>query len=477
MNTDITEADAIDSLPAVGECPPAHYDAERKTFWTQNDRGGWIDVNEQILRRLLHAAGIRGGRPNKDDKGLTPLDHKLNDIVTRQDVGYAGPLAGYRSGLTEMCGQRILVTTSPKLITPVAGEWRVLGRFLDSLLYDAHYNQTDYVRAWLKLGYEALRDGTWRGAPAMALAGPRDCGKSLLQNLFTEILGGRAAKPYRYMSGGTQFNRDLFGAEHLTIEDDHSSTDIRARRAFGSNIKQFTANRDQSCHGKGRQAITLRPFWRVSISVNDEPEAMMVLPPLSDSVTDSIGDKIILLKAQKADIPCAAGNDEWQAFWHGLMAELPAFIDSLVKWQIPGELQDRRFGVKAWQHPDLLTALDALAPETRLLALIDEVIFTGFHCDPVKTARGVKLGWLSKWEGTAEDLERRLCNDEGFGHEARRLLGHWQAATGTYLGRLAQKHPDRVVKLTVIRGKQRWVIHREAKPATATGACLPDIAA
>jgi len=441
-------------LPTATVQLQAHYDGVRKAFWTTNNRGGWIEVNEQSLRRLLRAQGLRGGKLLNGEQ-LTPLEQKLNEIQTEHDVAYAGPLAGYRSGLTECCGQRILVTTSPTLIPPIAGEWPMLRRFLDSLLFDNHYDQRQYVFAWLKIGYEALRERLWRGGPAMALAGRRGCGKSLLQNLFTEILGGRSAKPYRYMSGGTQFNADLFGAEHLMIEDEHSSTDIRSRRAFGSNIKQFTSNRTQSCHGKNRQALTLTPFWRVSISVNDEPEAMMVLPPLSDSVHDSLGDKIILLSAQKAEMPLpTVENGEWQMFWRTLIGELPAFLDFLVHWNIPGELRHPRFGVKAWQHPRLLTALDALAPETRLLVLIDEVIFTEIE-DPPGTKNGIHREVT--WEGTAEQLERRLCISS-FDNEARRLLS-WPSATGTYLGRLAQKHPDRV-KPARTGDARNWIIFR-----------------
>jgi len=327
------------------------------------------------------------------------------------------------------------------------------------------------VFAWLKIAYEALRAGLWRGGPAIALAGPRGCGKSLLQNLFTLILGGRSAKPYRYMSGGTQFNADLFGAEHLMIEDEHSSTDIRARRAFGSNIKQFTSNRDQSCHGKNRQALTLTPFWRVSISVNDEPEAMMVLPPLSDSEHDSLGDKIILLSAQKAEMPLpTVENEGWQKFWCTLIAELPAFLDFLMNWNIPDELRHPRFGLKAWQHPRLLVALDALAPETRLLTLIDEGIFRGHE-----VAQGV-IAYSGrdkpKWEGTAEKLESLLCDfNSPFCNEARRLLS-WPSATGTYLGRLAHKHPDRVKDARTGEARN-WIIFRRsdavAPPPAMTG--------
>ena len=34
----------------------------------------------------------------------------------------------------------------------------------------------------------------------MVMVGPVNSGKSLVQNLFTEILGGRSAKPYLFMS-------------------------------------------------------------------------------------------------------------------------------------------------------------------------------------------------------------------------------------------------------------------------------------
>jgi hypothetical protein len=82
----------------------------------------------------------------------------------------------------------------------------------------------------------------WRGRTT--------AGKSLFQNLLTLILGGRTAKPYQYMMGATSFNADLFEAEHLAMEDEHASTDIRTRRHFGSQLKNVTVNDSQRCHGK-----------------------------------------------------------------------------------------------------------------------------------------------------------------------------------------------------------------------------------
>ena len=430
------EAAAIPDVANDGTAVRAFYDAGRKCYWVENARGTWMEVNETSLRRRLRGAGLR--LKAAEGELLSEVNAKLIEIQDHCDLAYAGPLAGHRSGPIEISGNRILVTSSPKLIEPQKGEWKMLSGILDNLLIDGDYDQRDYVLGWLKVSYEALRARVLRPGQAMVLAGPKNCGKSLLQTLFTEILGGRCAKPYRYMSGGTPFNAELFGAEHLMIEDEHSSTDIRARRALGSHIKQLTVNQTQSCHDKGRRAVTLTPFWRVSISVNDEPEAMMVLPPMSDSENDSLSDKLFLLRAMKAAMPMPTEeHNQRTAFWQQLVSELPAFLHFLESSQIPDQLRDGRFGVKTWHHPKLLAALNALAPETRLLALIDEELFS-----EEKVAEGVTIAEKRElWRGTAEQLERRLFASD-FKIEAQRLLT-FPTATGTYLGRLA-KGGDRV---------------------------------
>jgi hypothetical protein len=296
-----------------------------------------------------------------------------------------------------------------------------------------------------------------RPAPVMAIAGPRNSGKSLLQNLFTVILGGRVAKPYRYMSGHTDFNGELFGAEHLMVEDEAPSTDLRSRRALGAHIKAFTVNETQSCHVKNRQALTLAPFWRVSISVNDEPENLMILPPISDSENDSLGDKIILLRANLAEMPMPTETlEQRERFWQILVSELPAFLHFLLEWELPQGIRHPRYGMKTWHHPELLLALDALAPETRLLSLIDEVLFTDHEKDRGHFVTGSKKA--DSWEGTAEELETLLRHHQAFGYEAQKLFS-WPTACGTYLGRLAKKYPKRV-ESGRSSDARRWILHR-----------------
>jgi hypothetical protein len=168
---------------------------------------------------------------------------------------------------------------------------------------------------------------------------------------------------------------------------------------------------------------------------------MMVLPPMGESDQDSVSDKVFLLRARQVEMPMPTGDAfERDAFWKTLISELPAFRHFLQTWKIPTELRCGRFGIKTWHHPVLLEALNSLAPETRLLALIDEVLFSdsGVGEDIIVKAR------KTPWIGTAEKLESRLF-ESTLGYEAKKLLG-WAFATGTYLGRLQAK-TNRVKKL------------------------------
>ena len=144
------------------------------------------------------------------------------------------------------------------------------------------------------------------------------------------------------------------------IEDEECSTDIRSRNKLKARIKEITVNQTQSCHPKGREAVILSPFWRLTISLNDQDENLMVLPP----ITDDFADKIILLRCARPLAGFPTGTPQLRlAFWRRLTSELPAFIHHLNGWQVPPELADQRFGIRHFHHPDLLSALENLMQE------------------------------------------------------------------------------------------------------------------
>ena len=90
-------------------------------------------------------------------------------------------------------------------------------------------------------------------------------------------------------------------------------------------------------------------------------------------------------------------------------------------------------------------ALGELAPEMRMLELIDAEIF--------------KLPTVDEWEGLSPKLENRLINHPSEVAFQARNLFTFQAACGTYLGRLQKLFPNRV---SYRRGHQGriWIIKR-----------------
>ncbi len=334
---------------------------------------------------------------------------------------YCGPLAGHESGFHEANGVRLLVTESPALLTPTPGPCTLIPAILRGLV-DAPgepHGGTQYavLMGWLACAVQGLYLKIRRPGQALVLAGPAGSGKSVVQNnIITPLLGGRSAKCAPYLQGRTEFNGELFGTEHLMLEDESQDTCIKSRLALASNIKQICVNEIQPCHGKNRPIVNLAPWWRLTISLNDEPERLLIIPPLAPDVAD----KLILLRCAPVAWPLPAdGPGDWERLLTAIAAELPAFLHLLLRHAVPPDLHSNRYGVIHWHHPDITRALEELSPEAHLAQLI--------------------LRWMhaTSWRGTAEALRSALLDDDDTRRDARDLL-RWPNACGTYLSRLAK---------------------------------------
>lgn len=423
----------------------AFYFSTKKTFWLQNLRKEWMEVTEGALRRFLKAKGYR------TEVLIDGRNHQLDDAILsiqyERDVHYAGPLAGFEAGEVLNCGSKILVTRSAAALKPRKGPFNTIHDFFGELLGE----KVLYFWAWLKAARESMEEGfPFRPGQVLVLVGPNQCGKSLAQSLITEALGGRGAKPYRYLSGRTDFNADLFGAEHLYMEDEVSATDLKTRRQFGESIKNLVASEVQSCHGKSKEAISLSPFWRVSISLNDNPESLLVLPPLEEG----LADKIIMLRAFRVPFPYAQDDlTGRRRYRQQLTEDLPGFLHWLKSWKIPPELKCQRFGVKHFHEPLLLQLLDSLSPELKLLSLIDTL--------------GIVNGYPWRWEGSASDLESKLRDQDRSG-QVDKLL-YFSSACGVYLGRLARKRPLRVKEKPRSGDERGWILYHASEESMRNG--------
>jgi hypothetical protein len=396
---------------------PAYYDDDGKDFWVQNTRGNYMRVNETTLKQLLKREGFEGRAPNPG--AMSDVDEAVLKIKLDNHVSYAGPIAGYERGAFEAGDDLVLVTSSPTIIQPGSGEFPIMGKFLENLFGD----ELDWFVGWIKCAYECLYHKKFRPGQVLAMVGPVRCGKSLLQRLLTIMLGGREALPWAYFIGKTDFNSELFRGEHLMIGDEIANIDMSSRRNLGAKVKQIASERVHRCHKKGKEAIALVPFWRCTMSMNEEDEQIMVLPPLDD---DHLRDKLMLLRCHKAEMPMPTYTPELEEeFMATLLAEMPAFLGWLLEIEIPEHMQDARMGIHTHRNEELLGKLRKHAPEEMLWNLC-------LHCISETT-----------WEGSAQELEDMLCMVSG---KAASHIFKFSSACSVYLGRLAGKGDGRVVQ-------------------------------
>ena len=404
--------------------PPAKifYDAEKKEYLMKNAGGRWLSFNQAQVKRRLRSLGY-SNKPG--DSATSEVEEILQNSEEYHDIRYAAPLAGKVTGFYEENGLRYLVTDSPTLIEPKRGDFPTLQAVLNGLFVNGEDATTGprqlfIFKSWLRHAIISLRAGKLSQAQAIAICGPANSGKSLIQKIITKLLGGRSAKGARYMTGKTEFNAELCAAEHIILEDEHMSNRMADRLRFGTQIKNVTVSTDTvSCHRKGHTAVNLPVWWRVSITLNDNPEDLRILPPLNESVKD----KIIILRAHSCKMPMPTVTpDERSSFWETLNNELPAFVHNLINdLKIPKESSCPRYGIATWHHPDLALALYEISSEAHLLKLIDLALWKNEQ---------------SEWEGTAEGLRSVLIDDYQTSRDARQLMASVNGC-GTLLGRLA----------------------------------------
>jgi hypothetical protein len=98
------------------------YEAGQSQFWQVNADYRWMKINESQAKRLLKIEK----KTALDDLGCddTPeaVQTALHQVITFANVDYAGPVAGYPTGVyLSASGQRMLVTNSPNIVQPKKG--------------------------------------------------------------------------------------------------------------------------------------------------------------------------------------------------------------------------------------------------------------------------------------------------------------------------------------------------------------------
>jgi hypothetical protein len=415
-----------------------YYESAKFFYWGKDSDGSWMEMTGKDVKLRLAQKGYDTEKAKGDLVSMA--DSMMLRIQQEHHVSYAGSMAGYECGYYQMKGFKALITAERDVVMPIGVEWPLIRKVIENqLVLTDGDNQTPHFYTWLKRADDALN---WHGhgmgernfapGPMMVLAGPGGSGKSFLAFIVGELLGGRSGNPYDFMMKGTDFNEDLAKSELLVIDDEAAQFSLQERRAFGTKVKNMLFGYKQRLHPKGRAAMVFNPFWRLMLMVNDEPENLMILPPIDKS----LDDKIMILKSELKPLGMPdESQEDRSALEEQIKSEIPAFLGWLrYGFVVPEGCSFRRTGVQAYKNPELMSIIQASSPEDKLLTVIDDALFADNDYED--------------WQGTANQLSKELCEGP-FRHEAKALL-NWTNAAGTYLGRLAARHPDRVVQ---VRGK------------------------
>lgn len=433
MKNGLDTSGAMEAMKAIRQAekptaPDIFYETKSARYWVPDSQGRFRSYPERHAVAVLRQAGF------KRDQGADAITPILFAARTERAFDIALNVSGMAKGLHQVNALDILVPEGTRLIEPQPGEWPTLKAVFSNALGE---DQSKWFYWWLASTLQGLYAGAWIPAPVIAMIGETGACKSLTQQILTRVLGGSEARIIQGMTGATCFNGDWAAATHLIVEDDFSDNSKSIRQRIKETVKAVAVNEYHRIHPKGAQAISIRPFWRMTISCNPVEESLAVLPEIDESVNG----KLSLLWCKRAAMPMPTDSPPARKlFWETLCSEIPGMIHEMLHaGEVPEEWRDPegRCSVKAIHHPYAREAVEALSPDGQMLAQITEVIDLPF-------------------EGTARELWTALDEENS--------AGHYQAkGIGRLLSRLAMTHPSRV---TEIRKDRRGIgIYRISDPS------------
>jgi hypothetical protein len=410
------------------------YDGTR--FWFLNPFGVWRDCNtEQIKLSLVDRHKLWRGRL---DDALNDAERVLNFIVAHNRVTAVYSMAGFTPGIyCTAPGTLVLVPTGMHLIQPGAGDCPETLKVLKGMFEMSEEPfQLQAVLSMWKLWYISLRDRTGAPGQAQVFIGPKNTGKTFIQEqVITAILGGREAEPYAYLSGDTRFCDDVMEAEHLKCSD-AGSRNADTRQIIASKLKELLYNTVRRAEGKNAKAVSVAGSSRLTISVNTDPEDLKMLP-LS---TDSIRDKMATFWVKNPG--CFPAFEDRAKYLAIIRSERPAFIQYLLDFPIPKELQRteeaQRCGVDTYRSSQAEEILKPLGPEESFWETLCSVF-----SKPATSLAGVGHSPNSPISGTASDVYSAMLRHN---KEVTRSCVSRAQTAGTYLTRIAAKKDGRVTK-------------------------------
>ena len=310
----------------------------------------------------------------------------------------------------------------------------VLANWLETIFGET---QLVYELSWLNWAYRNAYDGTPEKGHAHFLVGEMNCGKSLYNTKILPKLFGGHISASSYLTGKQDtFNDHLFSKYFWTVDDETPNSSRSSRTSFTAKVKEHVANDEFLMNGKNKQPGRAQWCGRLSITLNDDPMSLKILPDLDMSVKD----KVMIFKMNKF-------NAFTRGFMNEILAEVPYFARYIYDYEIPEELIDVRFGVKAYVDPMIDEVVKADSQWASVADLLR--LFKSTYYDPDNDEE-------KDWCGNTSELLLRLSKIE----KAQILL---KDMTPNRLGwglRHLLKSGCEWVARSDVKGTNEWVIKK-----------------
>jgi hypothetical protein len=379
-----------------GAIDGVHHDG--LTYWQRDNTGQWCGfTGHQLSRRLNVLCGLstegRKGQPSEVAEAVTSIEN-----CKRVDGAF--PCLFIKEDVVREGTQLYLNIARAKPIegSGAAREWgdgfRWLAAYLDGL-FDV--TQRQVFLSWFAHFYNTARVGRPKRGQALFICGPASAGKTFLsQRIVGAALGG-FQEATRYILGETTFNESLFYAPVWAVDDAVAGVDGRKHTLYSQMVKKFVANPYQEFHPKFKKAVTHRFNGRLITTLNDDPASQEMFP----QVEGTLLDKIIAVLVRSPGVSFVGCEEKAEA-------ELPYLLDFLCHWKLPDWLATRpdevnRFGMDAWQHPELLAAARDASSSADLTELVNKWRTYYFRAHPD----------AAEWFGSANDLALEMSQTEG----------------------------------------------------------------
>jgi hypothetical protein len=362
--------------------------------------GGPMAIPKEQLVLELRRMGF-SPKPKKG-QALSEVEQALLYISNDCRVDEVAPVVFSKDRVVDFNGKKILNNCKAIPVQPAENgditNWPWLNSFISPFFAeDDEGNPTlPYFLAWFQRIYLAAINSRLDQGQLLILLGPTGHGKSFLTNQIVAGALGGLADASDYLSGKTNFNRDLCGAAAWVIDDSTAAATYSDQRKFVELTKRCVANPRLEYQAKYADTIPLPWAGRVMMSLNIDANSLAALPTLDSSNRD----KVIALRVNGKFRMKFGTNEQNEA---RVRKELPFFLKWLVDWKPPAHVADSsRFGVATY----IDSFVEAAAYDNSSRSAIAEMI--EFFSKKVREHSG-----LTKWRGTLTEFQVVLHDSNG----------------------------------------------------------------